>query len=436
MRKLLTDLLEYKEMVKPSRLIIFFVPPEKIVNGGILSIFSICKVSREFADIHGAEVMLCTYPGTRSYGKNDLFANDEIIYSFDDIVARGTPQFLQLHVPEYASYDTCMKLKDYSKYLQSVNELRVNIMNQNILLMQPPQEVANWFALTPHVTQTTAHNKYSSQQIADDYDLPTLHLSTFVDQSQYKWVPYEQKKNIIALSPDKASAKDRIVAAIKRDLPDYEIVTIQNLRYEDYKELVANTKYVITFGEGFDGYYVEAFFSGGITFAVYNEKFFPSAEFAGFGNTFSSYQDMLGNITASIKKLDSDAAYQKVVTANLDKINELYSYQTYRGNIRKFYEGKFTYLPQRPSAELLLGQLIRERDALVGQLTKANDEKAAIIDCQGHELGLREKAISEREDRLQEAYAEIDRLVNSNSWKMTAPLRKASDKLHQHRHRK
>ncbi|MGH7158327.1 MAG: hypothetical protein ACREGD_04665 [Candidatus Saccharimonadales bacterium] len=404
-----------------KRLVVFLVPPEKIVNGGVLSIFSICKESRAFRKIHRAEVVLATYPGYETYRKNDLFKNDETIYSFDEIVKRGVPDFLLLHVPEYASLDVFQRLnKDYLAYIHAVADLRINIMHQNVLLMQKPHEVANWFAFTPNVTQTTAHNKYTSQELADKYNLPTRHLSTFVDARQYQWTPYQKKKKIIALSPDVTEKREHIVAKLEKELPDYEVITIRNLSYEQYKKFIATAKYVITFGEGFDGYYVEGFFTGGITFAVYNNEFFPNKEFGTFENTFSSFQDMLNGIVKKIQALDKNQKqYEKINKSNLDKINQLYNFANYQENIKKFYSGEYSFIPRPLSAEQLLGEVIRQQDEAVAKTNAMILEKDKAI------AGM-EKIIADKLTTIRQLDEKIIGMEHSHSWKITKPLRKAA----------
>lgn len=404
------------------RLIVFFIPPEKIINGGILSIFSICKTSRQFKNVHKSEVVLAAYPGAKSYGKNNLFENDEIIYSFEEVVARGLPQSLQLHVPEYASHDVLNRLGKHTKYLQAIPNLSVNIMNQNILLMQPPENVANWFKLTPTVTQTTAHNKYATQELADKYYLPTHHLSTFVDPSQYKHIPYEQKEKLIVLSPDKTEKREAIVAKIRTHYLDYKFITIQNMRYEKYKDVVSRAKFTITFGEGFDGYYVESFFSNGVALAVYNDDFFPGKDFSKSGNTFSSYDDMLTRITDTMERLNNKLAYEKVVKANMGKLSKLYDFNKYCKNLEDFYRGKFTFVPQAGSAQHVIAAILRERDDIIKARQKLLVEKETAIQDQSKMIADLHTFILGQDVRMQE-------ILNSSSWKITKPLRKAKSVL-------
>lgn len=404
-----------------KKIIVFLIPPDKIVNGGVLSIFSICKESRALKNIHGSEVVLATYPGYETYRKNDLFKNDETIYSFDEIVKRGIPSSLILNVPEYASLDVFLRLKkEYLPYIQAVPNLHINIMHQNILLMQKPHEVANWFAFTPRVTQTTAHNKYTTQGIADRYNLPTRHLSTFVDAQQYQWTPYAKKKKIIALSPDITDKREHIVAKIEKALPDYETVTIRNMSYEQYKKFISSVKYIITFGEGFDGYYVEGFFTGGVTFAVYNDEFFPDKEFGTFGNTFPSYQAMLDGVAKKIQALDKNRKqYEKINKDNLDKINQLYNFANYQANVKKFYLGEFSFIPKPLSAERLLGEVIRQQDKAMEKANAAIQEKDKAI------AGM-EKMIADKSAAIRELDEKLSGMENSHSWRVTKPLRKAA----------
>lgn len=384
-----------------------------------MSIFSICATSRRFDHIHKSEVILATYPGHKGYKKNDLFKNVETIRSFDEVIKKGAPDFLQLHIPEYASQEVYDGLEQYSDYLQSIQDLRINIMNQNIEAMPNPAVIARWFALTSHVTQTTAHDRYCTQELADTYNIPTHHLSTFVDKNSYKVVPFEEKQNIIAVSSDETAKKEAILQKIRDSLPAYEIITVQNMKFEDYKKLIREARFTITFGEGFDGYYVEPFLSGGITFAVYNDKFFPDEEFRGFDNVFSSYDDMLAEITNRIKKIEDKAAYKNLVTKNAKKINTLYSFDQYVQNIKQFYQGKFTFVPTKDADRNLLKSIVIEYEEQISRFQKEIDEKDSIL--------------AEKERLILEKDQAMDKILASISWKVTLPLRKVSSKVRKSR---
>jgi hypothetical protein len=400
-------------MVEGSGLIVFFIPPEKTINGGILSIFSICQTSRKFKNIHNSEVVISTYPGHKSYGTNDLFENKETIYSFVDLVKKGVPERLQLHVPEYSSAEVYLGLKKYRSFLAAAPKLRINIMNQNIRLMPDPVEVANWFALTSEVTQTTAHDRYSSQETANYYALPTHHLSVFNDAGQYKKLPYEKKQNLILLSPDSSPAKAKVVNELREKLPKYKLVTVENMRYENYRELISKARFAISFGEGFDGYFIEAFFSGGVALAVYNDDFFPTKAFAKFSNTYDSYEEMTDRIVESVKKMESKPAYERVLEQNLENINKYYDFPSYEKNLKNFYLGKFTYKPDRASFLKLIKLVIEHKEEVEDRLTR---EKSSIIKD-------RDSLVEAYEANARQRDLMLKNMLNSHSWKATQPLR-------------
>lgn len=402
------------------RIIVFLVPPQHIVNGGILSIFSIAKESRQFFSIHRSKVLLATYPGTKSYGRNELFKNDEKILEFDDILKQPPPEFLQIHVPEYASHDVYTSLAKHRGFFEKIDDLRVNIMNQNILLMQPPADTASWFSLTPHVTQTIAHNKYATQQIADLYFLPTLHLSTFVDPGQYSRTSLGQKKDLILVSNDESAHKKKILDKVRKELPNYKIIIVDKMPYEQYKSLLSQAKFLITFGEGFDGYYVEGFFSGAITFAVYNNSFFPDKSFEKQENTYKDYPDMLRNIVTDMSSLaDNEKKYASIVEANLKRISDLYSHKSYLENIKRFYQGRFSFAPDIESARALIGSIIKVHESRLKEINDSILERdTAIRDM--------EKMIADKSAAIESLNNSLDDILSSRSWKITKPLRKTS----------
>lgn len=405
------------------RLIVYLVPPQKFVSGGVLSIFSLCNASRDFFSVHRSKVLLSVYPGFKSYGKHDLLNSDETVYSFEDIVKLGNPEYLQLHIPEYAANDVLKLLNEsHGDYLKNVPDLRVNILNQNVLYMPEPQQLANWFHLTPKLTQTTAHDRYSSQGLADKYDTPLHHFSVYLDPRQYDKKSYEEKDNIIVLSPDENEYRSRIVDKLTDELPDYKLITIEKIPYKDYKELVSRAKFCVTFGEGFDGYFIEPCFSGGVTFTVYNDDFFPDKKFSTFPNVYDSYSEMLTQIVKDIKHLENKQRYEKVSDENLKKITQFYKYETYQDNLKRFYEEKFDFVPSRYSAERLLGSVVA---ALADKTRQAEEQETEIKKLKQH-LDERTSLVADYKTELDANQKFIASIFSSYSWRITSPLRSLS----------
>ena len=403
-----------------KRVIVFFIPPEKIINGGILSIFSLCEVSREFNDIHKSKVVLCTYPGYKSYGKNNLFKNNEIIYEFEELLNNNSLEYLQLHVPEYASNEVFWGLKKYETQIRKINQLSVNIMNQNILLMKRPGEVVRWFYWTKDLTQTTAHDRYATQEIADMYRTPLRHLSTFFDKSQYYYKNFNKKNNLIILSPDYSNKKTEVVNKLKSSFPNYEFVTIEKMKFETYKKLISRAKYTITFGEGLDGYYLGAIFSGGIAFSVYNESFFPNKTFSKLKNIFADEKTMVSEIIKILQELDDKTLYERVVKENAKEINKLYNFKNYKNNIRQFYLHNFSFVPKNKVDTETIKDMVDEYERVIDQRDSFIVEKNKVIKNLEDIILKKDEIITARD-------AHIGKIENSHSWRVTKPLRKVVD---------
>lgn len=398
-----------------SRVVIFLIPPKKTINGGILSIFSLCKESRRFKSVHKSEILICTYPGRESYETNDLFENDEKILSFDSAIAKyPKPESLIINIPEYAVVEVYRSLQKYKDYLLAIPDLHINILNQNIELMPATSEVLNLFNLASKVTQTTAHLSYTNQEVCDRYAVPTHLLSVSLDPSQYVKLKHEAKQNIIAYSPDKHPLKEKIIQVIKHGLPGYELVEINNMTYDNFKKLASNCKYMITFGEGFDGYMIETTFSGGVAFAVYNQEFFPSSDYKSLSNIYSSYEDMFAKIVDDITALEVSGDFDRLNEANYSKLIKIYNYDKYILNIGEFYKQNYSFQPNDTAVLKAFSYTLRAQDASIDQQQLHIEEQAA--------------AINKQQLHIEEQAAELTSITNSRSWKVTKPLRQISKK--------
>lgn len=195
--------------------------------------------------------------------------------------------------------------------------------------------------------------------------------------------------------------------------------------YEDYKELVSKAKFTITFGEGFDGYFVEAHFTGGIGIAVYNEDFFPDKSFSSFSNVYVDYDALLSNITQDIATLSTNQRnYRKVSQQSLDAINKLYSYKMYRQNLRNFYEGRFSFVPSENAQKRLLGITAEENYGRAREL--AILEQRLIHDTAELRNKLEEQEVIAKNENAKRTELEdiLSNTRNSLSWRITEPLRK------------
>ena len=337
------NLYDLSELQAIKELIVCFIPNIKMMTGGIQSIYSICKYSREICP--QAQCLIATVPGKYTYSYNPYFKNEEKIYRFEQIIKNAkNVEKLTLHIPEYYADKFYKALKkDEIKFLKGIKDLHINILNQNIQLMPEPKELKSLYKLTNNVTQTIGHHRYATQEVCDKWHIPTHFLSVHIDLSGYKSYPFEEKENIIVLSPDKAPYRQAIVEKLQKELPDFKLVTVQNMTFDEYMDLISRAYFTITFGEGFDGYFNQPQTVGSLGMAVYDSAFFPDESWLELKNVYESEDDMKNNIDKDIKELSTNKdLYYSLINKIKGKLSLLYGENLFKTNLEKFYKGEYT----------------------------------------------------------------------------------------------
>ncbi len=325
-----------------KKLIVFFIPPKNDINGGIMSIFSICKYSREICP--DAQCVITTFPSKVTYERNTFFKNDEKIYRWEQIVnnAKNVKELI-IHIPEYFSdkFSTALTNKDF-KFLKQIENVQINILNQNIELMPEPEKIKGLYKITNNVTQTIAHDRYATQEVCDKWQIPTHFLSVHIDTSGYRSYAFEEKQKIIVLSPDEAPYKEAIVKKLKQELPDFKLITVENMPFDEYMDLIAKAYFTISFGEGFDGYFNQPQAVRGLGMAVYNSDFFPDESWLELKNVYKSPADMENNIVNDIKELSANKElYYSLINKMNEKLSTLYGEDLFKRNLEKFYKEEY-----------------------------------------------------------------------------------------------
>lgn len=325
-----------------KKMIVFFIPPKNDINGGIMSIFSICKYSREICP--DAQCVITTFPSKVTYERNTFFKNDEKIYRWEQIVnnAKNVKELI-IHIPEYFSdkFSTALTNKDF-KFLKQIENVQINILNQNIELMPEPEKIKGLYKITNNVTQTIAHDRYATQEVCDKWQIPTHFLSVHIDTSGYRSYAFEEKEKIIVLSPDEAPYKEAIVKKLKQELPDFKLITVENMPFDEYMDLIAKAYFTISFGEGFDGYFNQPQAVRGLGMAVYNSDFFPDESWLELKNVYKSPADMENNIVNDIKELSANKElYYSLINKMNEKLSTLYGEDLFKRNLEKFYKEEY-----------------------------------------------------------------------------------------------
>ena len=144
------------------------------------------------------------------------------------------------------------------------------------------------------------------------------------------------------MSPDPHPTKEKVLHRIAQACPDLTIKIIENLSYADYLDLARRAKWSLTFGEGLDGYFAEPVFCGGVSFAVFNDRYF-TPPFSSLETVYPSWEVLMGTITEDIKRLDELTAYNRCWRPAYDLLSSLYSTEQFRQNLRMFYRSEYTF---------------------------------------------------------------------------------------------
>lgn len=331
-----------------KKIIVYLLPPKEIISGGVLSIFNLCETTRKI--VKDAEIVLATFPSFYTYSRVSWFDNNEKIYRFSQIICKKIHAYeAYIHIPEYISHKFYLNLSQKQKnILKNIKSLHINIMNQNIELMPEYGSIRELFLLTKNVTQTTAHDRYANQEVCNKWKIPLHHFSVNTPVLNIKPMTFEEKiKNItIVFSNDKNEYKEKICDKIINNVTNCKIITICNMSYREYCEIICKSLCVITFGEGFDAYFIQPFFYETIGIAVYNDIFFPSEKWKNTYNVYSSFDELELDIVNFINNIVNDKyKYYKIIDINKKMFAELYSYEKYKNNIQRFYQGNYDFMP-------------------------------------------------------------------------------------------
>jgi hypothetical protein len=192
------------------------------------------------------------------------------------------------------------------------------------------------------VTCTTAHERYSTQEMRRELGFPLHKLSWFLSPEKYIKKAYSEKENLMIVSHDDHPRKSLVLNMITKKMPNMRIQIIQNLTYNAYKQLISQAKWALTFGEGLDGYFVEAVFSGGISFSVYNQRFFTE-DFKSLRTIYENYDALAARICSDIEDLDDEMDYTNYQLKEYNLCRKYFNHEEYVRNIKLFYEKKYTY---------------------------------------------------------------------------------------------
>lgn len=324
-----------------ERLIVFLTPGFNWRCGGILFIIFHFMETRRITKIHGAHVLLATLPGDPWLLKYTWFRNDNFLVPFEEIALKFRElDWLMVHVPEYAVNQVLTSLSsEQRKLISRTANVHFNVMVQNIDQIEGQQITA--LQHLGKVTCTTAHPAYCTAAFRQKFGVPLHPLWSYQDPEKYFLTSYEKKEDLLLVSPDSHPLKEQLLTKIQKAYGNLRIQIIKDISYEEYKQLISRAKWSLTFGEGLDGYFAEPTLSGGVGFAVYNDKFFTS-EWLALENVYPSWDEFANSIVSDIERLDNSQAYTNCWNRAFDLMT-LYGIDAYHEDLKRFYLGDYVF---------------------------------------------------------------------------------------------
>lgn len=320
----------------------WFTGKDKI-SGGILSIASIYEETQKLKHIHGADVIMVTQPKAHLLLKHTQFPNEISVFRFEQLKQFKNVDEVLIHIPEYQFKAVLINAIDTVFNYITKDKIHINILNQRIDIMPEPEVIQTAKNDGYTITQTTAHQQYSNEVIRAKFGIPLHKLSVYATPERYIFSTWKDKENLILISPDVVAQKQNILEQLKKHKPEFIIKIISGITYMDYLNLIQHAKYMITFGEGLDFYFIETAFSGGISFAAYNEEFFTE-DFKSVPGVFKSYEHMTDNIIETIEALEkNNDHYVTVNEKQFDACHSIYNAKYYKENLANFYNNNYLF---------------------------------------------------------------------------------------------
>lgn len=316
------------------RFAIFVVPGWDIVNGGNMSICSIAAETGRMLAGRGVSVAVCTAYAQPRMLRFTKFDNDVELFAFEDMLAwfpAGSE--VLVHVPELL---VGMSVADHLDAYRARPDLkwRFNILLQNVKHIPSRRDVEALQELGP-TTATIAHK--ASSALAEQLGCPIHYLSWFISAEDFHRVGYAAKKKLMVISPDKHPAKVAIVRRMAEALPDHKLIEIRKMTYQQYKEVIRDAKFMFTFGEGLDGYFVESIFSGAIGMAIFEDRYF-TPEFRDLPGVFRDGETAAADVANFLRSADNEASYTAIAQRQYDLLAKIFRRDAYQANLRTFYE--------------------------------------------------------------------------------------------------
>ena len=352
------DEYDFSEVKKAKKLIVFVDADYIRTCGGVIAIFNYFKYLKEIVDEDTA-LLMTTPPGPYTYVHNSDFYNEvnlcrweqtrELIKGKDDVLFMVTTGLIvQPHTKEEVLKNR-LQPEDYDIF-KTIKRIRINIIDGRIDF-QPPKEKCAWlFDFAQSVTTTVVHPASCTQEICNSIGMPLHLLQGRFDLEYIKKIPLHKKQKLILLSPDLYNCtldfKVKFIRKLNDELPEYPVCVPYGKKFDEYLRLVSVSSAMISFGEGYDAYFLNAQSLRTAGFAVYNDTFFPNENWKKYKNVYASYDDLYENFVKDFKEIvSSEENYNEFLSPVCREIERVYSLDDYKDALRRFYNECFDFYP-------------------------------------------------------------------------------------------
>jgi hypothetical protein len=327
-----------KNLVGFDTLVIFFNIMLGGIAGGMMSIDRFVYHSEKFGKRYNFTIIQSGFPFSFACTKNKFYDWHTPIVDFTYIVKYLRPKKLLINIPEYYCSEYVNSLSaDMLRWLYTIPDLRINILDQNDELMPVRYNIDKLRILANgKLTITTAHERYCSEEMSKKYSCPMYQLTPFMPD--FYRSSFNEKENIIVISCDARSMRMKVINKIMHELSNYKIVAVKNMNFEEYKKIVSKAKFTISFGEGWDGYFIEPYLSNSIGITVRHQKYFPE-RFKNVSTVYDSWSELYVKIVGDIKRWDScESIYCSVQREVETEIRKFINNERSEKDLEAFYE--------------------------------------------------------------------------------------------------
>lgn len=312
------------------------------ISGGLLSIVSMFEEAKKLPELSSYQVIMVVLDSCPLILRHTEFENNITVFRFSQVFSYFSHlRHLIINVPELLVPALPAELRAVGRgRLEAIQNLHVNIVNQNHQKMPGPEAVDALKRIVPNVTMTIGHARSCTEEVSRQFGLTLHYLSTRCSPEHYRRRAFGEKIDLLTASHDERPMKAAILQELQEQLPALRVQVIRNLTYSQYKATIEKAKWGVTFGEGLDWYFLEMVFSGGISFAVYTDEFFPN-EYKGLPTVFDSYEQMRRDLPGMLKKLNNPEAHAECHNTLFNFLKKHHRYDEYLQKLQAFYRGHY-----------------------------------------------------------------------------------------------